>query len=64
MKEASGYSIGGVPPLGPLTSMRTVFDETLLILPVVWAAGSATAVFAIEPAELVRLSVAEVLPIG
>jgi len=32
---------------------------------VVWAAaGSATAVFAIEPAELVRLSGAEVLPIA
>jgi prolyl-tRNA editing enzyme YbaK/EbsC (Cys-tRNA(Pro) deacylase) len=65
VKTASGYSIGGVPPLGLLTPMRTVFDETLLNLPIVWAAaGSATAVFAIEPAELVRLSGAEVLPIG
>jgi prolyl-tRNA editing enzyme YbaK/EbsC (Cys-tRNA(Pro) deacylase) len=65
VKAASGYSIGGVPPLGLLTPMRTVFDETLLTLPTVWAAaGSATAVFAIEPAELVRLSGAEVLPIG
>lgn len=65
VKAASGYSIGGVPPLGLRTPMRTVFDETLLMLPIVWAAaGSATAVFAIEPAELVRLSGAEVLPIG
>ncbi|CAN5499447.1 YbaK/EbsC family protein [soil metagenome] len=65
VKAVSGYSIGGVPPIGLLTSMRTVFDETLLSLPIVWAAaGSATAVFAIEPAELVRLSGAEVLPIG
>ena len=65
VKEASGYSIGGVPPLGLLTPMRTVFDETLLNLPIVWAAaGSATAVFAIDPVELVRLSGAEVLPIG
>jgi prolyl-tRNA editing enzyme YbaK/EbsC (Cys-tRNA(Pro) deacylase) len=65
VKAASGYSIGGVPPLGLLTPMRTVFDETLLSLPIVWAAaGSASAVFAIEPAELVRLSGAEVLPIG
>jgi prolyl-tRNA editing enzyme YbaK/EbsC (Cys-tRNA(Pro) deacylase) len=45
--------------------MRTVCDETLLGLPVVWAAaGSVTAVFSIEPAELVRLSGAEVLPIS
>jgi prolyl-tRNA editing enzyme YbaK/EbsC (Cys-tRNA(Pro) deacylase) len=65
VKASSGYSIGGVPPLGLLTPMRTVFDESLLALPIVWAAaGSATAVFAIEPAELVRLSGAEVLPIG
>ena len=64
VKSASGYSIGGVPPLGLVTPMRTVFDETLLALPLVWAAaGSATAVFAIEPDELVRLSGAEVLPI-
>jgi prolyl-tRNA editing enzyme YbaK/EbsC (Cys-tRNA(Pro) deacylase) len=65
VKAASGYSIGGVPPLGLLTPMRTVLDETLLALPVLWAAaGSATAVFSITPDELVRLSGAEVLPIG
>ena len=65
VKAASGYSIGGVPPLGLRSRMRTVCDETLLALPVVWAAaGSATAVFSIEPHELVRLSGAEVLPIG
>jgi prolyl-tRNA editing enzyme YbaK/EbsC (Cys-tRNA(Pro) deacylase) len=65
VKTASGYSIGGVPPLGLLSPMRTVCDETLLALPVVWAAaGSATAVFSIEPHELVRLSGAEVLPIS
>ena len=65
VKAASGYSIGGVPPLGLLTPMRTICDETLLALPVVWAAaGSATAVFSIEPHELVRLGGAEVLPIG
>ena len=65
VKTASGYSIGGVPPLGLVTPMRTVFDETLLALPMVWAAaGSATAVFAIEPGELARLSAAEVLPIS
>jgi prolyl-tRNA editing enzyme YbaK/EbsC (Cys-tRNA(Pro) deacylase) len=65
VKRATGYSIGAVPPVGHPTALRTVFDETLLELPVVWAAaGSATAVFAIEPAELARLSGAEILPIG
>lgn len=61
VKRATGYSIGAVPPLGHHTALRTIFDETLLALPVVWAAaGSATAVFAITPAELVRLTDAEV----
>lgn len=61
VKQATGYSIGAVPPLGHRAALRTIFDETLLELPVVWAAaGSATAVFAIAPAELVRLTDAEV----
>lgn len=65
VKTATGYSIGGVPPLGHPAPLRTVCDETLLELPVVWAAaGSATAVFAIEPHELVRLTGAEVLPVA
>lgn len=65
VKQATGYSIGAVPPLGHLMPLRTVFDETLLELPVVWAAaGSATAVFAVSPAELARLTNAEILGIG
>jgi prolyl-tRNA editing enzyme YbaK/EbsC (Cys-tRNA(Pro) deacylase) len=65
VKTASGYSIGGVPPLGLATPLRTVLDESLLALPLLWAAaGSATAVFPIEPAELLRLSGAEVLPVS
>ena len=65
VKSATGYSIGGVPPLGFPAPLRTVMDETLLALPEVWAAaGTATAVFPIDPAELARLSGAEVLPVG
>ena len=65
VKSATGYSIGAVPPLGHPAPLRTVFDETLLDLAEVWAAaGSATAVFAIAPAELARLTNAEVLRIG
>ncbi|HEY4268084.1 MAG TPA: YbaK/EbsC family protein [Galbitalea sp.] len=64
VKAATGYSIGGVPPLGLLAPMRTLIDETLLAFPLVWAAaGSATTVFSIEPVELVRLTGATPLPI-
>ncbi len=65
VKQVTGYSIGGVPPLGFPEPIRTVVDETLLALPLLWAAaGSATAVFPVTPAELVRLSSAEVMPVA
>lgn len=62
VKQATGYSIGGVPPLAHATSLRTVIDEDLLTLDTLWAAaGSAMSVFALAPAELERLSGGEVL---
>lgn len=65
VKQATGYSIGAVPPLGHPEPLRTVIDETLLELPIVWAAaGSPTAVFAISPVELARVTSAEIVPIG
>jgi prolyl-tRNA editing enzyme YbaK/EbsC (Cys-tRNA(Pro) deacylase) len=65
VKAATGYSIGAVPPIGHPTPLHTVMDESLLELPIVWAAaGSASAVFGIEPDSLALLAGAEVLPIG
>ena len=65
VKKVTGYSIGGVPPLGHPTRLRTVLDETLLDLPVVWAAaGSSRAVFDIEPARLGELTDATVARIS
>ncbi|AYF99033.1 YbaK/EbsC family protein [Protaetiibacter intestinalis] len=64
VKEATGYSIGGVPPLAHREPLRTVIDEDLLALDVLWAAaGTASSVFPIAPADLVRLSRAEVLSV-
>jgi prolyl-tRNA editing enzyme YbaK/EbsC (Cys-tRNA(Pro) deacylase) len=61
VKKVTGSSIGGVPPLGHPTALRTVMDETLLDLPVVWAAAaSATSVFSIEPLRLAELTGATV----
>jgi prolyl-tRNA editing enzyme YbaK/EbsC (Cys-tRNA(Pro) deacylase) len=57
VKQATGYSIGGVPPLAHPQALRTVIDEHLLALDTLWAAaGSSTAVFPLTPDELVRLS--------
>ena len=54
-RAATGFSIGGVPPLGHPAPLRTLVDEDLLGYEVVWAAaGTPHAVFPIAPAELAR----------
>jgi len=61
VKLITGSSIGGVPPLGHPQRLRTIMDETLLALPVVWAAAaSATSVFDIEPRRLAEFTEAVV----
>ncbi len=65
VKEATGYSIGAVPPLGHPRPLRTLIDESLLRYEVLWAAaGTATAMFPITPHRLVELTGGEVLPIS
>ncbi len=55
MRQATGFAIGGVPPLGHATPLRTLVDRDLLALPVVWAAaGTPHAVVALDPQDLVR----------
>lgn len=55
VKEATGFTIGGVPPFGHLRPLPIYVDEDLLRYDVVWAAaGTPFAVFAIAPQELVR----------
>ncbi|HET8895837.1 MAG TPA: YbaK/EbsC family protein [Protaetiibacter sp.] len=65
VKQATGSSIGGVPPLAHPNTLRTVIDEDLLALDTVWAAaGSATAVFSLAPDDLVRLAGGEIVPVS
>src|SRR3954470_4405694 len=65
VRAATGYSIGGVPPLGHPAPLRTLVDAALLEQEMLWAAaGTATAVFPITPARLVALSGGEVLRIS
>ena len=57
VKAATGFSIGGVPPFGHARPSPVYVDEDLLQFETVWAAaGTPFAVFAIQPAELVRAS--------
>lgn len=53
VKEATGWSIGGVPPFAHDSSVPTYLDESLLDHDRIWAAaGTPDAVFALAPAEL------------
>jgi len=64
VKSTTGWSIGGVPPLGHPTALRTAMDEDFFALETLWAAaGSATAVFPISPNRLRELTGAEVISV-
>jgi prolyl-tRNA editing enzyme YbaK/EbsC (Cys-tRNA(Pro) deacylase) len=60
VREATGFAIGGVAPVGHLTKPLSLLDEDLLALDPIWAAaGSPSLVFRTTAAELLRLSGAE-----
>jgi prolyl-tRNA editing enzyme YbaK/EbsC (Cys-tRNA(Pro) deacylase) len=60
VRAATGYAIGGVPPVGHPAPLRTLVDEDLLRFEVVWAAaGTPHAVFPADPAALARAAGAE-----
>ncbi|MEO9175300.1 MAG: YbaK/EbsC family protein [Gaiellales bacterium] len=57
VRSATGYAIGGIPPLGHATSLPTWIDRDLLAFDVIWAAaGTPTDVFPVAPEALVRAS--------
>lgn len=64
-RRTSGYSIGGVPPVAHTTAMPVFMDTGLLACDVVYAAaGTAYALFAVEPEVLKEVSGARVVAIG
>jgi Cys-tRNA(Pro) deacylase len=57
VRTVTGYPIGGVPPFGHATPLPVFIDPDLLTHDIVWAAaGTWNDVFAIAPADLVRVS--------
>lgn len=53
VREATGFAIGGIPPLGFATPLHTWMDEDLLQYETVWAAaGTPNAVFSVDPEAL------------
>jgi prolyl-tRNA editing enzyme YbaK/EbsC (Cys-tRNA(Pro) deacylase) len=61
VREATGYAIGGIPPLGHVQPLPTWVDDRLLEQDEVWAAaGTPRHVFPVAPAALVAATGATV----
>jgi prolyl-tRNA editing enzyme YbaK/EbsC (Cys-tRNA(Pro) deacylase) len=57
VRAATGFAVGGVPPLGHATRLRVLVDDALLAHEVVWAAaGTPMHVFAAAPVATIRAS--------
>lgn len=60
IRAETGFAIGGVSPVGHLTPIRAYYDPRLSDFAEVWAAaGTPRHVFAIAPADLLRITGAE-----
>ena len=65
VREATGFAIGGVPPVGHATPPLTLIDEGLFRFEAIWAAaGTPNAVFKLTPAELQELTGGEVAAVA
>jgi Cys-tRNA(Pro) deacylase len=65
VRAATGYAIGGVPPLGHATALPVYLDRDLLAYDAVWAAaGTPNAVFRIAPTDLQRITHATVVDLA
>jgi prolyl-tRNA editing enzyme YbaK/EbsC (Cys-tRNA(Pro) deacylase) len=64
VKEATGYTIGGVPPIGLASPLAVYVDRDLLAHELVYAAaGLSECVFPIAPPELVRATGGQIVDI-
>ena len=65
VREATGFAIGGVPPVGHATQPVVLIDEALMGFDEIWAAaGTPNAVFRLTPADLVGLTQGTIAPIA
>lgn len=65
VRAATGFPIGGIPPLGHTTRLPAFVDDGFWRFDVVWAAaGTPHDVFALSPADLLRVTAGTRAPIG
>ncbi len=61
VREQTGFSIGGVAPVGLPDSIRTLIDQDLLQYQTIWAAaGTPRSVFSLSPDNLLELTAGDV----
>jgi prolyl-tRNA editing enzyme YbaK/EbsC (Cys-tRNA(Pro) deacylase) len=64
VREATGFAIGGIPPLGHATALATFMDRDLLGYATVWAAGGTpSTIFSVDPARLADATEAKVIAV-
>lgn len=64
VRQATGFAIGGVPPVGHNHEIETYIDRDLLDYEMLWAAaGTPNAIFALTPEDLTRISPGRVVSI-
>jgi prolyl-tRNA editing enzyme YbaK/EbsC (Cys-tRNA(Pro) deacylase) len=64
VREKTGFSIGGVPPVGHAEQPETFVDEDLLDEEEVWAsAGHTHAVFGLGPVDLLHVTSGRVIAV-
>ncbi len=65
VKAATGFAIGGVPPVGHTRPLPTYVDADLMRYDLLWAAaGSPYAVFPVTPQDLIRITGGQVVDVA
>ena len=65
VRTATGFPIGGVPPLGHDRPLRTFIDQEFLGFDEIWAAaGTPNAVFPLNPADLETMTQGRVVQVA
>jgi prolyl-tRNA editing enzyme YbaK/EbsC (Cys-tRNA(Pro) deacylase) len=64
VRKITGFSIGGIPPVGHQTRLNTILDEDLRAFEIIWAAaGTPHAVFRLTPSALEQITGGRWFPI-
>jgi prolyl-tRNA editing enzyme YbaK/EbsC (Cys-tRNA(Pro) deacylase) len=65
VRMLTGFAIGGIPPLGHATPLKTYIDEDLIAFDEVWAAaGTPFSIFAVSPKALAEALKAPVIRVA